>query len=152
MAECICDRIECRHKDFCGAYNSTNSMAEYEILKQEETMCNQIWNSKSCHFNANGVPERGLIHYHMCDFEILNFKYYKNRRQLEKAVEKKCKEYLASIGQERDECMCCCDTCIHDRYLTVSEETDGLILNIATLGLDYRKRQSEENDEVEGTN
>ena len=41
-------------------------------------------------------------------------------------------------GKERDECMCCCDECIHDRYLTVSEETEGLILNIATLGLDHR--------------
>lgn len=138
MREKACDILGCTHKDFCGAYNSTNNITEYEILKQEENMCNKIWDSKPCYLHENGMPYRNLMHYHMCDFEILNFRYCKNRRQLEKTVEKKCKEYLASIGQERDECMCCCDHCIHDRYLTVSEETEGLILNIATLGLDYR--------------
>jgi hypothetical protein len=118
-------------------------MNDYEILKQEESLCNDIWNSK---------PTQDLTHYHMCDFEILNFRYCKNRRQLEKTVEKKCKEYLASIGQERDEYMCCCDTCIHDRYLTVSEKTDGLILNIATLGLDYRTMKGKDgSDETERT-
>ncbi len=118
-------------------------MTDYEILKQAESLCNDIWNSK---------PTQDLTHYHMCDFEILNFRYCKNRRQLEKTVEKKCKEYLASIGQERDEYMCCCDTCIHDRYLTISEETDGLILNIATLGLDYRIMKGKDgSDETERT-
>ena len=111
-------------------------MTDYEILKKAEDSCNQIWAIE---------PHRDFMHYHMCDFEILNFHNCKNRRQLNKVVEKKCKEYLASIGQERDEYMCCCDTCIHDRYLTVSEETDGLILNIATLGLDYRKLESDVN-------
>ena len=109
-------------------------MTDYEILKQEERLCNDIWNSK---------PTQDLAHYHMCDFEILNFRYCKNRRQLEKTVEKKCKEYLASIGEERDECMFCCDHCIHDRYLTVSEEMEDLILNIATLGLDNRKKSED---------
>lgn len=146
MAECICDSIDCRHKNLCGAYNSTSNMTECDILKQEENMCNQIWNSNPCQLNENGIPERGLTHYHMCDFEILNFKYCKNRRQLEKTVENKCKEYLASIGKERDECMCCCDECIHDRYLTVSEETEDLILNIATLGLDHRTLKTPQND------
>ena len=118
-------------------------MTDYEILKQEERLCNDIWDSKQTQY---------LTHYHMCDFEILNFRYCKNRRQLEKIVEKKCREYLASIGQERDECMCCCDHCIHDRYLTVSEETDGLILNIATLGLDYRTMKGKDgSDEAERT-
>ena len=111
-------------------------MAEYEILKQEEDLCNAIQDSRQCD---------GLQHYHMCDFEIMHFKYCRNRRQLEKVVEKKCKEYLASIGQERDECLSCCDYCIHDRYLTVSEKTEDLILNIATLGLDNRKK-SEDDD------
>lgn len=110
-------------------------MTEYEILKREEDFCHNIWSSKNY---------EGLQHYHICDFEIINFKCCKNRRQLNKIVEKKCKEYLASIGQERDEYMCCCDTCIHDRYLTVSEEADGLILNIATLGLDNRKKSEDE--------
>ena len=72
-------------------------MTDYEILKQEEGLCNDIWNSKSV---------QDLTHYHMCDFEILNFRYCKNRRQLEKVVEKKCKEYLASIGQEREMSAC----------------------------------------------
>ena len=109
-------------------------MTDYEVLKKEEGLCDNIWSSHQY--------ER-LQHYHMCDFEILNFKYCKNRKQLEKIVKKKCKEYLASIGQERDECMCCCDTCIHDRYLTVSEKTEDLILNITTLGLDNRKLESD---------
>lgn len=113
-------------------------MNDYEILKKSEDMCHEIWNTQPLEPTEDGIGWKALQHYHMCDFEILNFHNCKNRRQLEKTVEKKCKEYLASIGQERDECMCCCDHCIHDRYLTVSEETDGLILNIATLGLDYR--------------
>ena len=66
-------------------------MNDYEILKQEESLCNDIWNSK---------PTQDPTHHHMCDFEILNFRYCKNRKQLEKTVEKKCKEYLASIGEE----------------------------------------------------
>lgn len=146
MKELACDKVSCRNRDYCGAYNSTNNITEYEILKQEEDMCNKIWDSKPCYFHESGAMKRDLEHYHMCDFEILNFRYCKNRRQLEKTVEKKCKEYLASIGQERDECMCCCDNCIHDRYLTVSEETDDLILNIATLGLDRKMRELESDD------
>lgn len=138
MAERACDILKCRHKDLCGAYNSTNNITDYEILKQEVGMCNQIWDSRPCKLHDDGNSYRGLTHYHMCDFEILNFHNCRNRKQLEKVVEKKCKEYLASIGKERDECMCCCDECIHDRYLTVSEETEGLILNIATLGLEHR--------------
>ena len=106
-------------------------MTDYEILEKEENLCHSIWNDHKY---------EGLQHYHMCDFEILNFKYCKNSRKLDKIVEKKCKEYLASIGQERDENMYCCDTCIHDRYLTISEYTEDLILNIATLGLDDRNR------------
>ena len=146
MEEKACDILNCRHKDLSGAYNSTNNITEYEILKQEENMCNQIWDSKLCKLHEDGNSYRDLTHYHMCDFEILNFHNCKNRRQLEKVVEKKCREYLASIGKERDECMCCCDECIHDRYLTVSEETEGLILNIATLGLDNRVWKTPQND------
>jgi hypothetical protein len=112
-------------------------MTDYEILKQEENLCHTIWKSKPTETAEDGFEYVPLQHYHMCDFEILNFRICKNRRKLDKLVEKKCKEYLASIGKERDECMCCCDECIHDRYLTVSEETEDLILNIATLGLDY---------------
>lgn len=144
MPELACDIHGCTRRDLCGAYNKTNTITEYEILKKEEELCHAIWDSKPCIWHENGMPYRNLQHYHMCDFEILNFHYCKNRRQLEKIVEKKCKEYLASIGQERDECMCCCDTCIHSRYLTVSEETEDLILNIATLGLDNRKRSEDD--------
>ena len=115
-------------------------MNDYEILKKEETLCRTIWASTPPETTEDGRQRTPLQHEHMCDFEILNFRYCKNRRKLDKLVEKKCKEYLASIGRERDECMCCCDDCIHDRYLTVSEETEDLILNIATLGLDERIR------------
>ena len=107
-------------------------MKDYEILKKEEDLSDYIWETK---------PYRPLIHYHRCDFELIHFRHCKNLKQLDKLVEKKCKEYLASIGEERDECMCCCDHCIHDRYLTVSEETEDLILNIATLGLDSRNKE-----------
>ena len=113
MAEKACDIVDCGLKDLCGAYNSTNTMTEYDVLKQEENMCNKIWDSNPCKLHEDGDCYRGLTHYHMCDFEILNFKHCKNRRQLDKLVEKKCKEYLASIGKERDEYMCCCDHCIH---------------------------------------
>lgn len=119
-------------------------MTDHDILKQEEIMCKNIWLTRPNKINKDGLPHQDLTHYHMCDFEILNFRYCKNRRQLNKVVEKKCKEYLSSIGKERDECLCCCDECIHDRYLTVSEDTGGLILNIATLGLDNRIVKTED--------
>lgn len=142
MAEQFCE--SCPHNTTCGAYKSDVNLSDYEILKREEKMCNEIWDSKPCKMHANGEVYMDLDHYHMCDFEILNFQCCKNRKTLEKLVEKKCKEYLASMGQERDECMCCCDTCIHDRYLTVSAETEGLILNIATLGIDNRIKELED--------
>lgn len=118
-------------------------MTDYEILKQEENFCNKIWKSQPIKVTKDGFEYVALQHYHMCDFEILNFYTCKNRRKLDKVVEKKCKEYLASIGKERDEYMCCCDHCIHQRYLTVSEETEDLILNIATLGLDVKMKELE---------
>ena len=118
-------------------------MTEYEILKKEEILCHTIWASKSMEATEEGCQYTPLQHMHMCDFDILYFLRCKNRRQLDKLVEKKCKEYLASIGKERDEYMCCCDECIHDRYLTISEETEDLILNIATLGLDERMKTLE---------
>ena len=135
----------CIHNNVCGAYKSETNITEYEILKQEENFCNTIWDSTPCKMHDNGVPYRNLWHDHMCDFEILNFRYCKNRKQLDKLVEKKCKAYLASIGKERDECMWCCDECIHSRYLTISCETEDLILNIATLRLDSRKLESDVN-------
>ena len=125
-------------------------MTDYEILKKSEDMCHEIWKTQPLEPTEDGIGWIALQHYHMCDFEILNFHNCKNRRRLNKVVEKKCKEYLTSIGQERDECMCCCDHCIHDRYLTVSEKTDGLILNIATLGLDHRVIKAE--SDVDGEN
>ena len=118
-------------------------MTEYEILKKEEALCDAIWASKPLETSEDGHQYIPLRHYHMCDFEILHFFHCKNRKQLNKLVGKKCKEYLASIGRERDEYMCCCDNCIHERYLTVSEETEDLILNIATLGLDYKTKELE---------
>lgn len=119
-------------------------MTEYEILKQEENLCDAIWASRLPETTEEDLQYTPLQHMHMCDFDILYFRRCKNRRQLDKLVEKKCKEYLASIGKERDECMCCCDECIHDRYLTISEETEDLILNIATLGLDMKMKELEE--------
>ena len=108
-------------------------MTDYEILKKEESLCNQIWAIE---------PYRDFMHYHRCDFELIHFRHCKNLKQLDKLVEKKCKEYLKSIGQKRDKDMWCCDHCIHDRYLTVSEKEEDLVLNIATLGLDSRKLQN----------
>ena len=119
-------------------------MSEYEILKKEENLCDEIWASKPLETTEEGVQYIPLQHMHMCDFDILYFRRCKNRKQLDKLVEKKCKEYLASIGKERDECMCCCDHCIHERYLTISEETEDLILNIATLGLDEKMKELRE--------
>lgn len=127
-------------------------MTEYEILKQEENFCNKIWESQPIKVTKDGFEYVALQHYHMCDFEILNFHTCKNRRKLDKVVEKKCKEYLASIGKERDKYMCCCDHCIHERYLTVSEETEDLILNIATLGLDAKIKELEGDTNAESLN
>ena len=152
MAEKVCDVLGCRHKDLCGAYNSTNTITEYEVLKQEEDFCNKIWDLNPCRIHENGMPYKDLRHEHMCDFEILNFRYCKNKRKLEKLVEQKCREYLSSIGKERDECMCCCDGCMHERYLTISCETEDLILNIATLGLDNKMKALESEVNGEDTN
>jgi hypothetical protein len=144
--EKICDSLGCRYRKVCSAYNSMSNITDYDILKQEEDMCDKIWDSKLCKLHENGMPYKNLQHEHMCDFEILNFRYCKNRRQLKKLVEKKCKEYLASIGKERDEDLCCCDHCIHERYLTISADTEDLILNIATLGLDNKINELEVNE------
>lgn len=55
----------------------------------------------------------------------------------DKSSEEQCKQYLKSIGQERDEDLACCDHCIHDRYVTISED-NTTVLNICTMGTDAR--------------
>ena len=107
-------------------------MKDIDILRHEEEFCHKLWRdyyeSRECITDA---PLK-FDHMHVCDFELYNFRYCKNRRQLNKLVERKCKEYLSSIGKERDKWMTCCDECVHDRYMTISEETPELILNIST--------------------
>lgn len=118
-------------------------MKIFDILKQEENFCNQIWRTN---YEENITEKYGsfvysvspfnLYHMHVCDFELCNFRYCKNLKQLHKLSKKKCIEYLKSLGRIRDKDLRCCDTCIHDRYITISNEIDDLILNIATLGVE----------------
>ena len=115
-------------------------MKDIDILKYEEQMCYNIWEEKYKEREEKGDEYTNLDHMHVCDFELCNFKYCKNRKKLDKLVEKKCKEYLSSIGEERDEELNCCDYCIHDRYVTISVDNPELILNIATLNLDGKYR------------
>lgn len=120
-------------------------MNDYEILKQEEIVCDNLWRENSKDKIAYGLQAKELRHLHLCDFAICNFMICKNRKQLDKLVKKKCEKYLLSIGKVRDEYMSCCDSCIHDRYLTLSGNIDDLILNISTLGLDRRWGVDSEN-------
>ena len=120
-------------------------MKIFDILKQEETFCNQIWRTNyeenikgKCGSLVHSILPSNLYHMHVCDFELCNFKDCRNSKQLHKLSKKKCIEYLKSLGKTRDKDLCCCDTCIHDRYITISNEIDDLILNIATLGVEDR--------------
>lgn len=115
-------------------------MKDIDILKREAQMCDDIWEENWKEEKAKGNEYANLNHMHVCDFELCNFRYCKNRKELNKLVEKKCKEYLSSIGEERDEDLNCCDYCIHDRYVTISVDNPGLILNMATLGLDKNNK------------
>lgn len=115
--------------------------AELDILRKEEEFCNKLWDSNYQEELKKGNKYTSLNHQHVCDFELCNFKYCKNIKKLNKLVEQKCRKYLSSIGKERDKYMECCDNCIHDRYLTISDNTEDLVLNICTSGLDYRFKQ-----------
>lgn len=107
-------------------------MTDLEALKLEAEACDKIW-EESCTLSED---YHSLTHQHVCDFELLNYRYFKNRKKFDKLIEEKCRAYLSSIGEERDENLDCCDYCIHSRYLTISNVNPDLILNIATLGLD----------------
>lgn len=111
-------------------------MKDIDVLKQESQLCNRIWKENYEERVKSGDEFSNLDHMHVCDFELINFKYCKSRKKLNKIVENECIKYLSSIGVERDECMECCDYCIHDRYVTISRANPGLILNISTLRID----------------
>lgn len=103
-------------------------MDELKILKQEEKLCGEIWENGN-----NGT----LNHVHICDFDLINLLYHrygKNRALLREDSKLKCKQYLKSIGKKRDNWMECCDHCIHDRYVTISDD-NSTVLNICTLGV-----------------
>lgn len=99
-------------------------MTDKDILKQENIICDNLWRYRE---------HDSLNHMHVCDFEILNFLYCKNWKKLNKIVKHECEKYLSSIGKERDEFMSCCDHCIHERYVTISRDNPGLILNICSI-------------------
>lgn len=114
-------------------------MKDIDILKQEEELCHSIW--KEANDNYQELKKQGREneypdHMHVCDFELINFRYCKTRRKLNKLVEKECKEYLSSIGEKRNKNMSCCGGCIHNRYMTISGKNPNLILNIATVGIE----------------
>lgn len=110
-------------------------MDELKFLKQEEKLCNEMWDQN--YEETKNTDTTNLYHMHVCDFELLYFASVKNIKKLDKKVEKECKKYLKSIGKERDENLCCCDHCIHDRYMTISANTET-VLNICTLAIDKR--------------
>lgn len=99
-----------------------------KYLNQEAKYCNEIWKELN--------KDNQLEHFHICDFQLMAMlnRFKKSYKKYEKEWNKKCNEYLASIGHKQDECMECCDYCPHMRYLTLSE--DNYFLNIASLGID----------------
>ena len=110
-------------------------MKDIDILRHEAEFSHRIWEESYESEKEKGNEFANLDHMHICDFELTNFQHCKTRKQLNKLVEKKCKEYLSSIGEERDKYMECCDYCIHARFVTVSTDNPDLILNIATYGV-----------------
>lgn len=111
-------------------------MKDIDVLKEESKLCDRIWEENYEERVKAGLEFPSLDHIHVCDFELINFKFCKNRKKLNKIVEKECQKYLSSIGVERDKYMECCDYCIHDRYMTISKANPGLVLNISTLKID----------------
>jgi len=104
-----------------------------KVLKTEESICHKLWEESY----AESKDSPLLYHLHFCDFEILSFKYCKNSKKLEKEVKSRCESYLKSIGLTRDEDMCCCDGCMHDKYITADLKRD-MILNVCTLAVEER--------------
>lgn len=112
-------------------------MDEIKFLKQEEKLCNEMWEQSYQDNNCNDVT---LHHVHICDFDLINLLYYgygKSRAKLREDSKFKCKQYLKSIGKKRDNWMECCGNCIHDRYVTISDD-NSTVLNICTLGINKR--------------
>lgn len=114
-------------------------MDELDFLKQEEKLCDEMWERSYEESVLKGGQYSTLNHAHICDFDLINLLYhrYENRAKLRKNAELKCKQYLKSIGKKRDYNMDCCEHCIHDRYVTISED-DSTVLNICTLGINKR--------------
>ena len=114
-------------------------MDELKILKQEEKLCDEMWDKSYEESVAKGEKYSTLNHVHICDFDLINLLYhqYGNRSKLRKDAELKCKQYLKSIGKKRDNWMECCENCIHDRYVTISDD-NSTVLNICTLGINKR--------------
>lgn len=118
-------------------------MDELDFLKKEEKLCDEMW-ERSCEESVlKGGQYSTLNHAHICDFDLINLLYhrYENRAKLRKNAELKCKQYLKSIGKKRDYNMDCCDHCIHDRYVTISDD-DSTVLNICTLGINKRLKDN----------
>lgn len=115
-------------------------MDELKFLKQEENLCREMWENAHEETFLKGKKYTALNHVHICDFDLINLLYYqygKNRALLRKDAEFKCKQYLKSIGKKRDYNMDCCDHCIHDRYVTISDD-NSTVMNICTLGINKR--------------
>ena len=115
-------------------------MDELKILKQEEKFCHEMWNQNYEEVVAKGGEHTRLNHAHICDFDLINLLYHrygKNRSKLREDSKLKCKQYLKSIGKKRDYWLDCCDHCIHDRCVTISED-NTTVLNICTSGIDVR--------------
>lgn len=114
-------------------------MDELKFLKQEEKLCNEMWEKSYEESILRGGEYATLNHVHICDFDLINLLYhrYGNRAKLKKNAELKCKQYLKSIGKKRDYNMDCCDHCIHDRYVTINDD-NSTVLNICTLAIDER--------------
>lgn len=115
-------------------------MDELKFLKQEEKLCDEMWEESYQESVKNGGQYATLNHVHICDFELINLLYHGYRRkrsELRKDAELKCKQYLKSIGKKRDYWSDCCEHCIHDRYVTINED-DNTVLNICTLNSDKR--------------
>lgn len=112
-------------------------MDELKFLKQEEKLCNEMWEQNYQENKGNDVT---LNHVHICDFDLINLLYHgysKNREKLKEDSKLRCKQYLKSIGKKRDYWLDCCENCIHDRYVTISDD-NSTVLNICTLSPESR--------------
>ena len=112
-------------------------MDELKFLKKEEELCGEIWEQN---YQENKGSDVTLNHVHICDFELINLLYHGyriNRAKLRKDAELRCKQYLKSINKKRDYWLYCCENCIHDRYVTISDD-NSTVLNICTFSPESR--------------